>query len=533
MDLEYLKKYNKLPKELKDRINAPSVVLAMEKIEQAYGVSLALLVIKLMIKDITLDSLRDYFITNEKFAADKADKIVKELKEKVLFAAADHLGLEENKRISLAPNVRGDLAKGDKKAPAVIENHLVKYQNHLPAKMTLDLSAKEKNKEIKPAGKIAPETQEKPAKPAVIRPEVKKSALISSEKATEQAAAVHGSSFFFAPEDEEEIRELTKKAIIGDSAPAPSAEADEKVSAIIKVAEIDFGSEFLVDRFKQILRTYVKGIRSSIDTKITLKKPFDSGGLSFDEESADKIVSLADSIIGSKASASMIKPQKITVPEDVLAGQGGAAKTGQANSLKNIGSRDVGYDFASSVKKASLKPAAGQATAINPVIKAVLSGSASVRKTEAVEAEKEALKSMVRPISETSVGKVRMDDIKYVPLPTNVRSEMQTMTPIDELRIMDLTTFRRMGQQDPFRSASKVKDKIKLLEEENYNKKTEGIKAWRSSPVNQLYLEIGEKSISENKPVDVIMAERKFSGQAFLTNLEFEAIMDLNKELRF
>lgn len=525
MDLEYLKKYNKLPKELKDRINAPSVVLAMEKIEQAYGVSLALLVIKLMIKDIALDSLRDYFVANEKFAAGKADEIVKELKEKVLFAAADHLGLQ-----------KADIVKAERRAEThkpEKENHLVKYQNHLPTKMTLNLSVKEKIKEIELAGKIAPETQEKPAKPAVIRPEVKKSALISPEKAAEQAAAVHGSSFFFAPEDEEEIRELTKKAIIGDSAPAPSAEADKKVSAIIKVAEIDFGSEFLVDRFKQILRTYVKGIRSSIDTKITLKKPFDSGGLSFDEESADKIVSLADSVIGSKASASMIKPQKITVPEDVLAGQGGAAKTGQANSLKNIGSRDVGYDFASSVKKASLKPAAVQATAINPVIKSVLSGSAEDGKMEAVEAKKEIPKSTIRPISETSVGKVRMDDIKYVPLPTNVRSEMQIMTPIDELRIMDLTTFRRMGQQDPFRSASKVKDKIKLLEEENYNKKTEGIKAWRSSPVNQLYLEIGEKSISENKPVDVIMAERKFSGQAFLTNLEFEAIMDLNKELRF
>lgn len=517
--IEYLKKYNKLPKELKDRINAPSVVLAMEKIEQAYGVSLALLVIKLMIKDITVESLNNYFIANEKFAADKADKIVKELKEKVLFAAADYLGLQ--KVSAVKAERRAETPKPEK------ESHLVKYQNHLPALAKATAG--------KPTDAMASQPADKSKAVAAIKElkEIKKSAPVSSEKATEQAAAVHGSSFFFAPEDEEEIRELTKKAIIGDSAPAPSAEVDEKVSAIIRAAEIDFGSEFLVDRFKQILRTYVKGIRSGIDTKITLKKPFDSGGLSFDEESANKIVALADNIIGNKTPAPNPRPQKIAVPEDVLASRGGVAKTGQANSLKNIGSRDVGYDFASSVKKASLKPAAVQATAINPVIKTIPSGSASVRKMEAVEAKKEIPKLTIRPISETSVGKVRMDDIKYVPLPANARSEMQTMTPIDELRIMDLTTFRRMGQQDPFRSASKVKDKIKLLEEENYNKKTEGIKAWRSSPVNQLYLEIGEKSISENKPVDVIMAERKFSGQAFLTNLEFEAIMDLNKELRF
>jgi len=72
-----------------------------------------------------------------------------------------------------------------------------------------------------------------------------------------------------------------------------------------------------------------------------------------------------------------------------------------------------------------------------------------------------------------------------------------------------------------------------LLEEEDYAKKLEGIKLWRRSPINKLYLEIGSLSISENKPVDVIIEERKLNNQEYLTADEFNAIMDLNKSLRF
>jgi hypothetical protein len=46
-------------------------------------------------------------------------------------------------------------------------------------------------------------------------------------------------------------------------------------------------------------------------------------------------------------------------------------------------------------------------------------------------------------------------------------------------------------------------------------------------------LAIGQKSISENKPIDVIIEEKKNSGEDYLTLDELKSIMDLNKELRF
>jgi dsDNA-specific endonuclease/ATPase MutS2 len=115
-----------------------------------------------------------------------------------------------------------------------------------------------------------------------------------------------------------------------------------------------------------------------------------------------------------------------------------------------------------------------------------------------------------------------MEDVIFQP---------RIMGPIDELKYMSLINFRRLDK-DPFKAAEKIKEKINLLEEE-YSKKVEGIKAWRSSPVNRLYLQMGEASISHKKPIDVIIEERRNEGKEYLNNKEFEAIINLNRELRF
>ena len=106
------------------------------------------------------------------------------------------------------------------------------------------------------------------------------------------------------------------------------------------------------------------------------------------------------------------------------------------------------------------------------------------------------------------------------------------MGPLDEIKYMDLINFRRLDRE-PVKSAEKIKSKINLLAEEDYGKRLEGVKFWRLSPINKLYLEIGSSSISENKPVDVIIEERKMAGLDYLTADEFKVIMDLNKSLRF
>jgi len=116
-----------------------------------------------------------------------------------------------------------------------------------------------------------------------------------------------------------------------------------------------------------------------------------------------------------------------------------------------------------------------------------------------------------------------MDDVKYVPKLTG---------PVDELKELDLVNFRRLSE-DPEAAAKNIEQKIGFLEEESYSQRLAGIKAWRQSPVNKLYLRVGEDSINFKKSVSDIIREQIKEGGDGLSLSEFEAIMELNKKLRF
>jgi hypothetical protein len=491
---DYLQKFNKLPKDLRDKVSSPAVMVAINDLEREYGITLASIVMKVMTKEIAVSGLNKYFLEEENFDAAKTVKIIKSLKSKVFKDVADYL----------------------------------------------EIGAKENHPKIS-----APE------KPAIIEQEV---------------PIVKGANFFFSSEDEEEIRELTKK--IGESVKRGGASDDMegRLDSIMSLAQINFGSQELQDRFRSILRVYLRGVRDRIETKQTLKKPFAGGGLGFDSDSVDKVMEIADSVKGG-GDISRRAPLKIRLPEDEI-----KTKAGDENvsNLKNIGVRDVDYDFSSAMAKKSeeknisspgqipaatkqpekldishelappppaLVPANKRQENLPPKKVVETQNFASEKAKAKIAVKKPSIMPMERFEMKRGVGgktsfrgpseatgKKKMEDVKYVP--------PKIMSSIDELRYMDLVNFRRLAS-DPLKQVMKIKEKINLLEEEKYSKRAEAISAWRQSPINRLYLAIGQKSISENKPIDVIIEEKKNSGEDYLTLDELKSVMDLNKELRF
>jgi len=394
--LEYLKKFNALPAEVKAKVSSKEAIAAIEALEKKYQVALAALVMKVMVKEVALGELAVYLV-KENLGKIRAEELARELKEKI-FSFLDA-----------------------------------------------------------------------------------------------QTPAVKGASFFFSADDEAEIRELAKN--IGQPAKieepvVPVVPVERKLEEVIRRAQINFGSVELADRFSQILKTYLRGIRNRLETKMTLVKPFLNGGLSFDHDSAEKVMVLADKAIKAKPGETMAPPPKIKLPELAAIGREAAYDFSRLKKL------DTGHELPAPPKPAAPPAAAGQM----PLIK---------RRFEAEN------------LSQST--KARIEDVKFVP---------KVMGPIDEIKYLDLTAFRRLGG-DPFKTAEKIKSKLALLEEESYGKRLEGIKAWRLSPIFKLYLALGGLSISANKPIDVIIEERKLAGGEYLTADEFRAIMDLNKNLRF
>ena len=442
-------------------MSTPLVMASIDELEDRFRVNLATVIMRVMVKEISFTDLKQFFIEEFQLSEPMAEQLQVELAGRIFLKVADYLGID------------------------------------------LEAIVSTPNEEAVPPG---PDMMMAPSAPAAA------------------ASQVRGAQFFFSPEDEEEIRELTKKTVAMPQAQVNNAaNLESRLEIITTKAEINFGSEELTNRFKLILRTYLRGIRTRLDTKLTLTKAFESGGLGFDSDSAETVLSLADKSEELLAN----EPKKIE----------SAAVRPSADTLDKlmaVGARDIEYDLAKELAK--------KEAAKNNTVSAPLTIESQPLSVPAAESETQPeiaipafskMPAVAQPTPEMEpliikhapeVGnKVKMADIKYVP---------KTMEPTEELGYMDLASFRRL-EKEPEKITGKIREKIKLLEEESYGKKLEAVKAWRQSPVNKLYLAIGEAAIANNKPIDIIIEERRSSGEDLLSSEEFEAIMNLNKSLRY
>ncbi len=105
--------------------------------------------------------------------------------------------------------------------------------------------------------------------------------------------------------------------------------------------------------------------------------------------------------------------------------------------------------------------------------------------------------------------------------------------PIEELGQCSLDDFRQWGGGEASSSVRKVYEKIVLLGQESFSRRIEGVRAWRSSPVHSLYLDMSRESLEQGKDIGDIVQTRQSAGQPFLSAAEFHAIVDLNRQLRF
>lgn len=462
--LTYLEKFNNLPKEIRDRMHSPAVISVINELENKYGIKLASVTMKIVVGEILVSELEIYLKKESFMEEKKAKELVLEMREKVLDKV-----IQKNRTAAVPTS----------------ETHLIKYEKNESEKLEVN--------QLTPSVPIIKGEQESAIK-------------------ADEPLVVKGSNFFFSPDDEEEIRKLIKEVNVPET-PKPE-DVKEKVTKAFDELQINFGSEFLSERFKKIIEIYLKGIRNKMETKAALQKPFEQGGLSFDDESVGKILEVLDRYKADKGEAKIGQPRKIVLPEDSLNMAG----------LKNSGMRDVDYDFGALVARKADNDKKEEKKKEEQVKKEEIKIVPEVKNLESKIAAKPGVDIPPVRFSEAP-GKIKMHDIR-VPKP-------KIMTPIDELKYLDLVNFRRLSRESLLKAKDKIREKIRLLGEESYDKRIEGVKAWRTSPVNKLYLQIGEESISKNEPIDVIIEERKARGDEYLTNIELEAVMDLNKELRF
>ncbi|MFA5109119.1 MAG: hypothetical protein WC458_01060 [Patescibacteria group bacterium] len=490
---DYLQQFNKLPKDLRDRVSSASTMSALTDIEEQYRVDLGMVLIKIIIKELTIKDLPAYFRSEFGFLPETADHLTRDLTAKVL-------------------------------------DPISYYMNVMTEIRALDLD-KDINLLIKEAGLVLPSealiARFKNILATYLRGIRNK---IDTRSTLAKDVKIGGLNF-----SQTEIDRLLKvcdgyKFKNFDSGSSPAARAVAPVTRldeIVKKTEKTMASLATEYNLKQSLEsgqikstpTTVKAPAAEIKLDIKYELPLPEKHLSLPEETVPP--ALPQKITTVKPE---IKPPAKTAAKPSVATGLGALKPTPKPTLKPTSAPAT---ISRPVKKASLWSKLFSAKKKTPVISRPLSPQSIATPrplaTPAIPVASVSSPIVNRPVSSVSSLRPQMHDIKPMP---------KVMGPIEELQFLDLVNFRRLGKTAAEITA-KILLKIKLLEKDGYDKMVAGVRAWRESPVNRLYLRLGQEAIASGQPLKEAIAARQKMGQESLNMEEVEAMVSLNSKLVF
>ncbi|MFH0873515.1 MAG: hypothetical protein V1846_01595 [Candidatus Komeilibacteria bacterium] len=311
--------------------------------------------------------------------------------------------------------------------------------------------------------------------------------------------------FHFHPDDKEELQaEMSKIAGYLTSAAAKRKYSVEKIAAkILEKNQLKFNVRQEAE-FISVLLSYFRQARSYVITREFLIQ-----SLQVEPALADKIMVIVKNL-----------KDKIEMADGVVV----------------RGSTETGVEAEANTATVDIK----RVEAVAPVVTAAAQPQLRVevpplptRTSAPVSPVPEP--PVASPAASSDLPRIRRAvSIEPVRLSSSVRAARpaKVMSRIDELAAMTLEEFRGLDS-DPRMRAAKILQRIGSLEKESLARKAQAIAAWRSSGVYQTYLAMGHHGLEHGRNLGQIVTELQQQGQPFLSAEEFEAMTDLNKQLRF
>ena len=492
---DYLQQFNNLPKELRDKVSSPSVMVALAELEKKYQVDLAMAVMKVMIKSTTLKNLPAYFISDFNLGQASAESLVKELTAKIFVSAADYLGLQKEAK-ALDLNLDIDLIISEAGLFLPSSDSIGRFKNILSTYL----------KGVR--SKIA-------ARDALTKP-VNMGGLDLTPSEVDRIFKVCEQSTFKSLEVNLDV--VSKRL-------APQSRLDKIIASGDNnklSSEYNLKQAIASGQIKKpdMVVAPIKPIQPvKLDTSHELPMPEKQLDLPLSEETNKKELAPEDK----KVMARSFNPVSSTptgvkpIPIIPIAIPFPSIKKPEKKSgfFGKIFKDTAKENKSEAITKSTLstKPVTPVQPLIRPVPKQVFRPAPTIQKPIAAS----------RPIFAPSISKRVMQDIKVVP---------KVMGPLEELQFLDLINFRRLGKT-PVEITAKIFSKVKLLEADGYDKMVAGVRAWRQSPVNRLYLKMVQEAISQGITIkDLALAKQKDS-KDYLSLEEIEAILAMNSKLVF
>jgi len=329
-------------------------------------------------------------------------------------------------------------------------------------------------------------------------------------------------SFYFHLEDEQEAARFKDKEQISQFKKQQTV-LEYIVDKIVKESNLEL-PENVMRRLKRVIDSRLRDVRDLRETKEVLMREKEFGGVGLDNDQAQEILKIIES-------------KRIEMQDGL-------------NSIKTLKKHDNIKAEEKEIKKSEKTEENKEIKEQNKVLEKVKPISTYVHPSYQSAPVQQAKKVPGRVLTttqeiiapSTKLRQVSQKDTKRPPQlqETEARGTVlpgaekphKLVGPIEELASFDLESFRRLSER-PKEAVNKIKSKIDLLEDESFEKRAQGIQAWRSSEVYKNYLALGQESLESNRPVSQIISEKQSQNQPTLTFEEFEAIADLNEELSY
>ncbi|PIW36289.1 MAG: hypothetical protein COW24_06060 [Candidatus Kerfeldbacteria bacterium CG15_BIG_FIL_POST_REV_8_21_14_020_45_12] len=313
--------------------------------------------------------------------------------------------------------------------------------------------------------------------------------------------------------------------------PKASAPKNTRTSSKVGIDYSDLAAQVLAEhnlllssydmerRFLSVITSYLRGIRDRIESRESLTKSPQEGGVDLSIDQIDPILDSADALLKQVQST------------------GKSVSKRPAETVRSTAPR-LTFDMA---KQQVARHAPKMPKPVQGLGSAPLGSSNAISDIEDIFANISPNSDTIGPVIIPDSRVKSITDLKPQPVMTDVNSSGRNfpassqplvMGPIEELSSMTALEFRRLGAT-PEAAVSKIIEKIELLGQESIQKKSDGITAWKESPLNNEYLEIGRESFERSVPVEGIIESRKRDKPDGISITEFQAISDINKQLRF
>ncbi len=467
---DYLDKFNDLSPELKSVVSSAGAVTIIDSLEKEYNIDLASLIMRVMIKEFSINSLPLILFSEFKLSQDKAESLAKTLKKDIFSDLSSYLDF-------------------------LPEEDLVNDINNLPEKEEAIIKEDDINEE-----KLSP-----------------------------------------APESEKLKDEHNKKISI-------------VALKILEILKFKFENNEIEKKFLLILDKYIRGVKDKFATREILLKDLLSGGFGISEKMVDNIFMISEEIknkeykkakddlkvennilgkieklshgkIFSETNQILLAPEDFShkiaplKPEIIDHNVPMVVAPNSLDSIPEVVENKKVDDY----KKEELFKKDQEIEKNNLKVKAELDSDFAEILNEIQEEDILNPRLEIKnKLSNDNNGKIKMTDVKRVKI----------TGPVDELKYMDLVNFRRLSE-NPEESFSKLSQKLQVLEEIDYAKMLEGIKAWRQSPINRLYLKIFSQASEDGITIDESIEKLKQSGKDYLKKEEIDALVNFNKSLIF